>query len=83
MKILYFAWMRQRISVSHENIELPNSVNTVDGLVDWLIARDDGYAKAFAKREVIRAAVNQEYVPFDHAVSDDDEIAFFPPVTGG
>ncbi|MBT5572543.1 MAG: molybdopterin converting factor subunit 1 [Alphaproteobacteria bacterium] len=83
MKILYFAWMRQRIGASNEDMDLPDSVNTVDGLVDWLIARGDGYAQAFAKREVIRAAVNQEYVQFDHAVTNGDEIAFFPPVTGG
>ncbi|MDE0781288.1 MAG: molybdopterin converting factor subunit 1 [Alphaproteobacteria bacterium] len=83
MKILYFAWMRQRIGASSEDIDLPDSVNTVDGLVDWLISRGDGYAQAFAKRGVIRAAVNQEYVQFDHAVANGDEIAFFPPVTGG
>jgi molybdopterin synthase sulfur carrier subunit len=83
MKILYFAWMRQRIGASNEDIDLPDSVSTVDGLVDWLIARGDGYEQAFAKREVIRAAVNQEYVQFDHPVANSDEIAFFPPVTGG
>lgn len=83
MKVLYFAWMRQHIGVSNEDIELPDSVSTVDEMVNWLTARGNGYAKAFDKREVIRAAVNQEYVQFDHAISDDDEIAFFPPVTGG
>jgi sulfur-carrier protein len=83
MKILYFAWMRQRIGLSTETVELPTDVVTVDGLIDWLIARGDGYGAAFEKRDVIRAAVNQDYVPFDHPVADTDEIAFFPPVTGG
>lgn len=83
MKILYFAWMRQRIGVSQEEIALPDTVQTVDGLVDWLETRGDGYREAFIKRDVIRAAVNQEYVRFDHPVGDGDEIAFFPPVTGG
>lgn len=83
MKILYFAWMRQRIGLSTETVELPADVVTVDGLIDWLIARGDGYGVAFEKREVIRAAVNQDYVTFDHPVADGDEIAFFPPVTGG
>jgi len=83
MKILYFAWMRQRIGLSTETVELPADVVTVDGLIDWLIARGDGYGVAFEKRDVIRAAVNQDYVPFDHPVADGDEIAFFPPVTGG
>ena len=83
MKILYFAWMRQRIGTSTEDITCPDGVTTVGDLVDWLIARDDGYAKAFEKREVIRAAVNQEYVQFTHPLADNDEVAFFPPVTGG
>jgi molybdopterin synthase sulfur carrier subunit len=83
MKILYFAWMRQRIGISNEMVELPETVGTVDSLVDWLETRGDGYRDAFAKREVIRAAVNQEYVQFDHPVVNGDEIAFFPPVTGG
>lgn len=83
MKILYFAWMRQRTGISNEEVDLPGTVATVDALVDWLESRGDGYRDAFAKREVIRAAVNQEYVQFDHPVKNDDEIAFFPPVTGG
>jgi sulfur-carrier protein len=83
MKILYFAWMRQRIGMSTETVKLPADVATVDDLVDWLIGRGDGYGTAFEKRDVIRAAVNQDYVPFDHPVTDTDEIAFFPPVTGG
>ena len=83
MKILYFAWMLQRIGSSAETIDLPGDVNTVNDLVDWLVGRGENYGQAFTKREVIRAAVNQEYVRFDHQVSNDDEIAFFPPVTGG
>lgn len=83
MKILYFAWMRQRVGASSETIDLPEDVTTVDGLIDWLIGRGENYAHAFAKRDVIRAAVNQEYVRFDHRVGDGDEVAFFPPVTGG
>jgi molybdopterin synthase sulfur carrier subunit len=83
MKILYFAWMRQRIGMSVETVELPADVATVDGLVDWLISRGDGYGAAFEKRDVIRAAVNQDYVLFDHPVTNADEIAVFPPVTGG
>ncbi|MEH6752867.1 MAG: molybdopterin converting factor subunit 1 [Alphaproteobacteria bacterium] len=83
MKILYFAWMRQRIGASKEDIDLPGDVTTVDALVDWLVARGENYSEAFVKREVIRAAVNQEYVQFDHPIKNSDEIAFFPPVTGG
>lgn len=83
MKILYFAWMRQRIGTAAEDIACPSGVETVDALIDWLVDQGEGYRTAFRKREAIRAAVNQEYVPFDHPVADGDEIAFFPPVTGG
>ncbi len=83
MNILYFAWLRQRTGTGHESIVLPDGVATVGELVDWLKARGPGYAKAFEEPKVVRAAVNQEYVPFDHPVSDGDEVAFFPPVTGG
>jgi molybdopterin synthase sulfur carrier subunit len=83
MKILYFAWMRQRVGAASEELDPPASVDTVDALIDWLIARDEGHKAAFARREAVRAAVNQDYVPFDHPVAAGDEVAFFPPVTGG
>lgn len=83
MKVLYFAWLRQRIGVPAEEFDLPDDVQTVDDLVGWLTAKGPGYAKGFAEPQVIRAAVNFEYVPFDHRLSNNDEVAFFPPVTGG
>ena len=83
MRILYFAWLRQRTGTGAEEITRPDGVDTVGELVDYLKARGDGYAAAFADMKAVRAAVNQEYVPLDHAVDDGDEVAFFPPVTGG
>ena len=83
MKVLYFAWLRQRIGVAEEEFELPGEVATVDDLVGWLTAKGPGYAKGFAEPQVIRAAVNFENVPFDYELSNADEVAFFPPVTGG
>lgn len=83
MKVLYFAWLRQRIGVGAEEFDLPADVGTVDELVGFLTAKGPGYAKGFAEPQVIRAAVNFEYVPFDHKLSNSDEVAFFPPVTGG
>lgn len=83
MKILYFAWLRQRIGAPAEEVSLPDEVRTVGELVTWLGQRGPGHAKAFEKAETVRAAVNFEYVQFDHPVADDDEVAFFPPVTGG
>ncbi|MBL6931538.1 MAG: molybdopterin converting factor subunit 1 [Rhodospirillales bacterium] len=83
MKILYFSWVRDRIGVGSEELNPPESVTNVEGLVDWLKARGEGYQKAFDDVTIIRAAVNQEHVKFNHIVGQNDEIAFFPPVTGG
>lgn len=83
MKVLYFSWVRDRIGVGKEDLTPPESVTSVEGLVNWLKDQGDGYQKAFEDVSVIRAAVNQEHVQFDHALGPDDEIAFFPPVTGG
>jgi molybdopterin synthase sulfur carrier subunit len=83
MKVLYFAWLRQHVGVASEEFDLPGDVATVDDLVGWLTAKGPGYAKGFAEPQVIRAAVNFEYVQFDHELSNTDEVAFFPPVTGG
>ena len=84
MKILYFAWLREHIGKGDEELDtLPENVGTVAQLADFLAARGDGYKAAFAERELIRAAVNQEYARPDTPVAPGDEVAFFPPVTGG
>jgi molybdopterin synthase sulfur carrier subunit len=81
--LLYFAWVRQKIGVGEERISLPDDVRTVEALLDLLRARGPGYADAFADPARLRAARNQVHVTFDAEVTDEDEIAFFPPVTGG
>ncbi|HKG74717.1 MAG TPA: molybdopterin converting factor subunit 1 [Aestuariivirgaceae bacterium] len=83
MKILYFAWVRQRVGMAEETLAPPDDVTTVAGLIDWLKSRDESYANAFADLRVIRAAVNQQLVPLDAPLAGAREIAFFPPVTGG
>ena len=83
MTLLYFAWVRQKIGRSEETLALPEGVTTVGQLAAWLAARGAGYAEAFADPKRLRAAVNQDHVAFDARVSPDDEVAFFPPVTGG
>jgi len=83
MKVLYFAWLRQRVGVAAEEFDLPGDVHNVEELVSWLTTKGPGYAKGFAEPQVIRAAVNFEYVPFDTKLENTDEVAFFPPVTGG
>ena len=83
MTLLYFAWVRQKIGKSEETIALPDGVKTVGELAAWLSKRGAGYAEAFGDVKRLRAALNQEHVGFDAKISADDEIAFFPPVTGG
>ncbi len=83
MKLLYFAWVRQKLGRGEEEMDLPADVKSVGELLAHLRARGGGYEEAFADPKRLRAAVNQEHVGFDAAISTDDEIAFFPPVTGG
>ena len=83
MKLLYFAWVRTRIGTGGETVSPPAEVRDVAGLVEWLRGRSAGAAEAFADAGAIRVAVNQEYVELDHPVAEGDEVAFFPPVTGG
>ncbi|MGH7089185.1 MAG: molybdopterin converting factor subunit 1 [Stellaceae bacterium] len=83
MRLLYFAWLRTRIGLAEETVEPPASVRTVTGLVDWLAARGPRFAEALKNRKLVRVAVNKEYVGWDHAVAPSDEVALFPPVTGG
>ncbi len=81
--ILYFAWLREKTGLSEETLALPESVRTLAGLIALLIARGPGYASAFATPGLVRAAVNQVFVKPEDAVAPGDEVAFFPPVTGG
>ena len=81
--MVYFAWVRERIGVSEENVVPPAEVGTVAALIDWLAARGGGHAEAFADRARLRAAIDQAFVPLDAPIAGATEIAIFPPVTGG
>lgn len=83
MRLLYFASVRQRLERSEEHYRLPESIATVGELVAHLAGRDGAYAAVFADPKALRAAVNQVHVRFDAPLQDSDEVAFFPPVTGG
>ncbi len=83
MKILYFAWLRQKIGLAEERIEPPPGVDDVAALLSWLQGRGAGFAEALKDLSVVRVAVNQDYVPRSHKIRAGDEIALFPPVTGG
>ena len=83
VKLLYFAWVRQKIGLPEEELALPSAVSTVAGLVDFLRQRGPGYEAAFRDLKGVRVAVNQHHSSFDTALGPQDEVAFFPPVTGG
>jgi sulfur-carrier protein len=83
VKILYFAWLRERIGKAEEELELPAGVTTVGELMRWLATRDEEHAAAFANPRVIRAALDRTHVPPGTAIAGGREVAFFPPMTGG
>jgi molybdopterin synthase sulfur carrier subunit len=81
--LLYFAWVRQKIGNGEEQLKLPADVRDVADLMAHLKLRGPAYADAFADPARLRVAVNQRHGGFDTPIADGDEIAFFPPVTGG
>lgn len=83
MKLLYFAWVRERIGKAEEDIEPPAGIATVGDLVAWLTGRGEGYAYAFENPRIIRAAIDKSHVRADAKIVGAREIAFFPPMTGG
>jgi sulfur-carrier protein len=83
MKALYFAWVRERIGKSEEELTPPENVTTVGELMAWLRGHGDNYAAAFADNETIRAALDRTHVKHGALIHNAREIAFFPPMTGG
>jgi molybdopterin synthase sulfur carrier subunit len=83
LRILYFAWVRERIGKSEESLEPPASAVTVADLIAWLASRGEEYAHAFEKPRVIRTAIDKIHAGPETAIRGAKEIAFFPPMTGG
>ena len=83
MKLLYFAWVRERIGKAQEEVAVPAGVATVADLVTWLSQRGEEYAHAFENPKIIRTAIDRAHVRPDTAIAGAREIAFFPPMTGG
>ena len=83
VKLLYFAWVREKIGRAEEQVEIPADIENVAGLITWLRAIGPEYDSAFAQPETIRAAVDQNHVGHEAPIAGAREVAFFPPVTGG
>lgn len=83
MRLLYFAWVKEKTGIAAEDISVPGNVSTVAELMTWLKTRGPQFAHAFERSEVIRAAIDQSHARPDAKIAGAREIAFFPPVTGG
>ena len=83
MKLLYFAWVRERVGKAEEEIDPPPGVATVGELMAWLAQRGEEYAHAFENAKAIRAAIDRSHVRSEAKIAGASEIAFFPPMTGG
>jgi molybdopterin synthase sulfur carrier subunit len=83
MKLIYFAWVRERIGKPEEDVTLPGDVKTVADLLRWLRSRGEEYEHALQYPDVIRVAINQEHVDHRESLAGANEIALFPPMTGG
>ncbi len=83
MKLIYFAWLKQRTGTAAEEVTPPEEVRDVAALLEWLRSRGPGYAAALRDLSVVRVAVNQEFARLDQRLEPGDEVALFPPVTGG
>lgn len=83
MRLLYFAWVREKTGIDAEDVELPPGIATIAELIAWLRARGPEFEAAFARPDVVRAAIDRTHVRHDAKLGGATEIAFFPPVTGG
>ncbi|HWK13798.1 MAG TPA: molybdopterin converting factor subunit 1 [Rhizobiaceae bacterium] len=83
MRLIYFAWVRERIGLAEENVDLPAGIETVRDLLTWLKERGEGYAEALRFPDAIRVAIDQEHVRHEERIAGAREIALFPPMTGG
>ena len=83
MKILYFSWIKDKIGKTHEDIEIKDNIKTIDDLIAYLIKNNEGYEEVFKDTSSIKVSINMETANFKDQISNNDEVAFFPPMTGG
>jgi sulfur-carrier protein len=83
VKLVYFAWVRERIGKADEDLDLPENVQTVADLLNFLVERGEEYAEALKFPEAIRVALDQEHAHHSEKITGVREIGIFPPMTGG
>jgi molybdopterin synthase sulfur carrier subunit len=83
VRIVYFAWVRERVGLPEETLDIPADLATITDLVRWLKVRGEGYKAAFADETVVRAALDHVHAKPHARLGNAREIAFFPPMTGG
>ena len=83
IKVLYFARLKEAVNYSSEDIDLPEAIKTVIALKNYLSQRGEIWANLFNGKQIVRAAINHVLVDDLEVINSGDEVAFFPPVTGG
>jgi sulfur-carrier protein len=83
MRLVYFAWVRERIGCAEEDVDVPGEVKTVADLIAWQKTRGEEYEHAFSAGTLIRAAIDKVHAKPERPIAGANEIAFFPPMTGG
>ena len=83
MKILYFSWIKDKLGKSHEEMQLNDNIKTVNDLIKLLKKNNENYEDVFKDTSSIKVSINMETAEFEDSIHDNDEVAFFPPMTGG
>ena len=83
MKVLYFSWIKDKLGKSHEEIELNNNIKTINDLIGLLKQNNENYKDVFEDTSSIKVSINMETARFEDSIHENDEVAFFPPMTGG
>ena len=83
MKVLYFSWIKDKLGKSHEEIQVDDNIKTINDLITLLKQNNENYEDVFKDTSSIKVSINMETARFEDSIHDNDEVAFFPPMTGG
>ena len=83
MKILYFSWIKDKIGKTHEDIDIRDNIKTIEDLIAFLKKSNESYEEVFKDISSIKVSINMETANFKDQINNNDEVAFFPPMTGG